>query len=455
LPQSARRHYDPSGIRIVQLLDVREGQRVTNRHNPIARNGGSWLAAVLYVLIAGSIATPDTLVVCPTEFQSALLPWQELRQRQGHRILVVPPAGTAAQLLSTIRQIGASQQLKFLVLIGDVPDHHVGTAGNRGNSIPTNYAPAAVNTRWGSEPSIATDSSYADLDGDHLPDVAVGRIPAASVNQLAAVVRKILRYEEPAPHAAANEKLQVVAGLGGFGALTDALLEAAVQQVFRQTLPPTCLVEQASANPTSPHFAPPDELRAIVRRQLCGSSLAWIYMGHALPTELHSASTARGQQPILSVRDVPHLRGAPHSPLAVLVACYAGAVDSRPNCLAEELVLAEEGPIAVIAATRVTMPYGNTVLGYELLRACFGDRPNTLGSILLLAQRRSLTNVTGDTLRSSLDMLAQGLSPPPVDLEAERREHVMMYHLFGDPLVRFHIAVGKVARADSQASSLK
>ena len=45
-----------------------------------------------------------------------------------------------------------------------------------------------------------------------------------------------------------------------------------------------------------------------------------------------------------------------------------------------------------------------------------------------------------DPLRTSLDAMAQGLSPPPVDLPAERREHVLMYHLFGDPLLRLRVS---------------
>jgi hypothetical protein len=138
------------------------------------------------------------------------------------------------------------------------------------------------------------------------------------------------------------------------------------------------------------------------------------------------------------VADVPLLRRGEQAPLVVLVACYTGAIDARSDCLGEELLLAEEGPIAVLAATRVTMPYGNTVLGYELLRACFNDRPDSLGEILRLAQRRTLSEPEQGSLRASIDSLAHGLSTPPVDLPAERREHVLMYQLLGDPLLRLH-----------------
>ena len=41
-----------------------------------------------------------------------------------------------------------------------------------------------------------------------------------------------------------------------------------------------------------------------------------------------------------------------------------------------------------------------------------------------------------DPRRKALDQVATGLAPPPIDLTQERREHVAMYHLLGDPLTR-------------------
>jgi hypothetical protein len=175
--------------------------------------------------------------------------------------------------------------------------------------------------------------------------------------------------------------------------------------------------------------------------------LAWIYLGHGLPMELDRVRTPRGAEPILSVRDVPQLQCGAHSPLAVLVACYTGAFDAPADCLGEELVLADRGPVAVIAATRVTMPYGNTVLGCELLRACFGERQAALGDMLRLAQRRTLEKpAADDALRIAIDSLAENVSPVTTDLAAERREHVWMYQLLGDPLVKLRRPSEDVAR---------
>jgi hypothetical protein len=216
-----------------------------------------------------------------------------------------------------------------------------------------------------------------------------------------------------------------VAGVGGFGPVTDALIEAAGRSVFEQIVPASYEVRQSSANP------------AHVCQQLSAGCFAWIYLGHGLPNELDTVDTPDGPRPILSVDDVPRLRCGANSPLAVLIACYTGAIDAPADCLAEELALEEQGPVAVIAATRVTMPYGNTVLGCELLRAGLRDHAATLGELWTLAQRRTFAAAEpSDQLRTSLDSLARGVSPPPVDLAAERREHVLMYHLLGDPLVR-------------------
>jgi hypothetical protein len=63
------------------------------------------------------------------------------------------------------------------------------------------------------------------------------------------------------------------------------------------------------------------------------------------------------------------------------------------------------------------------------------------------AQHAALHATPGDAMRAHLDAMAATVSPPPVDLSAERREHVLMYHLFGDPLLKLPRAEPTTARA--------
>ena len=117
-------------------------------------------------------------------------------------------------------------------------------------------------------------------------------------------------------------------------------------------------------------------------------------------------------------------------------------------------MLSEGGPIAAIAATRVTMPYGNTVFGCELLRAAMDRRDTTLGEVWLRAERATLAEAPKeDSLRMSLDSLARGVSPPPVELAAERREHVLLYQLLGDPLLRLNYPPAEV-QAPAQVAAV-
>lgn len=410
---------------------------------------------------------PDTLVVCPSAFRPALTDWETYRRAQGHVISVVEPPPSAEQLRITIRHAAQSGRLKRLVLIGDEAVRGREIRAQQGaqpvqdssariarTTVPTNYVTAKVNICWGSESEIASDTPYADTDGDGIPDLAVGRIPAHSADELAAVMRKVLRYEQQSDHGPWEKCLNIVSGSGGFGAVTDAVVEAAGRQVIQQTVPANYEIRHivAAASADGP---PQADFGSRARRQLNDGGLAWIYLGHGLPTELDGVLTATGKQPILSVRDVPHLHCTPHNPLAVLIACYTGAMDAPQGCLAEDLLLAEEGPVAVIAATRVTMPYGNTVMGCELLRACFQDQPAALGDIVRLAQQRVLAPDANDQLRASLDAIAAGLSPAPIDLANERREHVLMYHLIGDPLLRLHLPATKVAQKNASAVTVK
>jgi hypothetical protein len=417
----------------------------------------------LFLSLAAVAATPtgpDTLVVCPGEFRPALVEWETFRRAQGHELAIVDVPASASQLKATIRRANQAGSLKYIVLIGDEPSAQDSRAVAAQLRVPTNYVPGKVNIRWGPEKEIASDTPYGDLDGDGVPDVAVGRIPAHSAEELAAVVRKVIRYEQLTDHGPWEKSLNIVSGAGGFGAVTDAMVEAAGKQVIQQTVPPDYEVRHIFDAAANTDGAEKIDFASRARRELNGGGLAWIYVGHGLPTELVYAATATGFKSLLSTRDVPQLHCGPHNPLAVLVACYTGAMDAPHGCLGEELLLAEEGPVAVIAATRVTMPYGNTIMACELLRACFRDRPAAVGDMLRLAQQRVLAPTSKeqpskDQLRATLDGMAEVLSPPPVDLAAERREHVLMYQLIGDPLLRLHRPAAEVARGATTATQVR
>jgi hypothetical protein len=118
------------------------------------------------------------------------------------------------------------------------------------------------------------------------------------------------------------------------------------------------------------------------------------------------------------------------------LACYNGAFDQPQDCLAEEMLRSRGGPVAIVCGSRVTMPYGMAVLGMELLEECFGGRPNTIGELIVAAKRRTMQPRPGSRHRAALDAVG-GLfaSVMGTEFEAERTEHLDLFHLLGDPLL--------------------
>ena len=93
-----------------------------------------------------------------------------------------------------------------------------------------------------------------------------------------------------------------------------------------------------------------------------------------------------------------------------------------------------QGPIAVIAGSRITMPYGNATLAVSMIRAIYEDRPERLGRAWLATQRTLLEDgIPESPLRVMIDGLAGLLSPAGSTLAEERKEHVWLYGLLGDP----------------------
>ena len=120
--------------------------------------------------------TVDTLVICPAPFHSALKTWVDYRTSQGHKILVQTPASTAGGLRNQIRSVAAKNKIKSVVLVGDAVDQNV----DPDLLVPTDYIPAKVNVRFGSEPEIATDNTCLLYTSPSPRDATLSRMPSSA-----------------------------------------------------------------------------------------------------------------------------------------------------------------------------------------------------------------------------------------------------------------------------------
>ncbi|MFO0901823.1 MAG: C25 family cysteine peptidase [Pirellulales bacterium] len=406
----------------------------------------SWLAVVAappssVSIPAGPSAEPaDTVLVCPPVFLNEMKPWLAHRTQQGHVVHIVRGDQSATAIRDEIRAASRAAQngdgLRAILLIGDADPAAERDPQVRARCTPTHQAIAKVNVKWGSEPTIAADNWYADLDDDDLPDAAIGRLPVDSPAELRSIVRRILAYEKSTDFGLWRRKVNFVAGVGGFGLITDAVLETATKKFLTDGIPTAYSTTMTYGSWRSPYCPDPRRFQQATVARFNEGCLFFVYIGHGHPLQLDRVQLPNAAYPILSIRDVGLLQSQQQPPIAVMLACYTGAFDLTRDCLAEEMLRQEGGPIALLCGSRITMPYAMAVMSHGMLEEAFKQRRETLGEVLLHAKRRMMKDEPEDGHRQLVDALAAALSPSPDLLVEERREHLHLFNLLGDPLLR-------------------
>lgn len=399
---------------------------------------------------------PDTVVICPAEFRDALEPWVEYRRRQGHRLLVLPSSDDPELIRADILRVAEAGELKSVVLIGDVPpesltgpevddqrrrlDKAIIDARKQRIAdwhVPTFFVPAKVNVQFGSSEEIASDIGFSDLDSDGQPDLSIGRLPVDTPDQLTNLIARIISYENRLHTDYSARRVNILAEPGNFGAIADSILEMTAKRFIRSGIPSAYDINTVFANSRSPFCPDPRQLLTTNLERLNEGALFWVYIGHGQSWYLHPMRHADRWFSLLDSRNVQNLACQNHPPIAVFFCCYTGAFDGEHDCLAEEMMLTDGGPIASFAATRVTMPFAMTVMADALLREHFSQSSDNLGELVLRAKRASSRPADdGEDPRRWMFQLAQLFSPTREMLDDELRENSALYNLLGDPLLR-------------------
>ena len=404
-------------------------------------------------------AKQTVMVVCPPAFLPAISTWINYREQQGYRIVHVDGRMTAVEILNSIRRYSTTHKVHYVVLVGDADLQMNFDPAIRERSVPTFVVASEINTELGVETHIATDNPYGDLNGDFTPDIAVGRISADSPEQLQVIIRKIIDYERMPRGGEWRRTIQLAAGVGDFGILADTIIEKAAKKLITDGIPPAYRTGFTYGNWRSPFCPDPRLFREHMLLQVEKGCLFWVYMGHGRAHRLDRFTVGNLLIPVLESRDTRRFRASVGMPIAVMLACYTGAFEQPRDCLAEELLRVPQGPVAVLASSRVAMPYSMSVLGTSLMETAFapaGKGPTTLsrnakehdsdeapfrvlGDIVLTGKRALTSKVAEGKNRKLMDSLAKALSPTKEKLDVERREHGLMFNLLGDPLLRIEV----------------
>jgi hypothetical protein len=302
----------------------------------------------------------------------------------------------------------------FLLLIGDAVEN--------GNDLSINIPAGFWPGKW---QSCFSDNGYADLDSDHVPDLAVGRIPIVDNATGLDVLNRIKKHESEYSVGPWNHRLHAYAGEGGFGEDVDFFIETIAQEGLT-AVPYEYDLRFAYNSTGSDFFYAP--WRDKVLDMVTSGALLVVFMGHG-----------GGELNVSNLEDiVMHNR----QPMIAWFACSTGDFISDWESDAEQVFKQPGGPIATLVSSATTHPYANAVNALELENAFFLEQPKTYGEVIMQMKWLSLYN-TSD-LREMIDEFAP-LYMPESEMPDTVDDHMYSYNLLGDPAVQIRFPMGSVS----------
>lgn len=150
--------------------------------------------------LAGTAAS--YLIISHADFVAGLTPLIAARLQDGYSVRVVDvadiydfynrgtvdPDAIGTAIADAYQRLGTRH---VLLVGGDTYDYFNVLGANSRSFLPTYYLPNGTDVRH-----APTDAPFADIDGDGLSDVAIGRFPVRTMAELDAVIAKTLKYAQ-------------------------------------------------------------------------------------------------------------------------------------------------------------------------------------------------------------------------------------------------------------------
>jgi hypothetical protein len=341
----------------------------------------------------------DYLAIGPPELLAAYQPVLELRAEQGIQGMAIPIGAVYDQFSHGMVDPQAIRALlgyakdnwagspKYLVLVGDASyDTRGYQTAPQANQVPTFF----VQTVHGGETasdygfSIPGESSW-QLPGEQpsvSPEIAVGRIPARSPDEVKAYVQKVLAYEQQAgeldPENPWQKRILAVADGSDPGFKNDA-------EVFLGNIP-----EDFQTELLAPQSGEQGVNQAVSARINQGDWLV-AYFGHG-------SINLWGKDRLFTAQDIPDLNNFDRLPVILNFTCLNGLfTHPKETSLADAFLWQPGGgAVAVLAPTSLTLPEDQSYLSNSLAKELIGNPDARLGELLTRARNQMLAENPSD-----------------------------------------------------------
>ncbi|MFC1851632.1 C25 family cysteine peptidase, partial [candidate division CSSED10-310 bacterium] len=255
---------------------------------------------------------------------------------------------------------------QYVVLAGEGTFDYKNVYGYGGNIIP----PVMVSTEGGLFPS---DNALTDMYlNDGLPDIAIGRLPVVTAQELETVIDKIITYES----STTGDWTKRILMLADYtsGAMNFAQDSDEVAQLMR----PDYVTEKIYL-PTATSL---DDARLAVIQGINDGALLVNFMGHGTMDRLADVG-------LFKQSDVGSLTNYDHLTVFATLTCVAGHF-AYPgyDCLAEDLLLHNAGgAVAMWAPSAYSVHNQASVLNQEFFWDSFITEKKVLGDAVLHSLR--------------------------------------------------------------------
>jgi hypothetical protein len=384
---------DPEDVKLVSGTRVSRGSRsYAVRFNPSpGSETQTWLAfskadiKTPAEIRANQVSTwhredqaADLVILSHSDFLESLVPLKTHRESQGFSVALIDVediydefsygAKTPQAIKDFLTRASTLWQTppRFVLLVGDAsfdPRNYLGLGIQ--DFLPTKLLDTAYM-------ETASDDWFVDFDEDGLPDMAIGRLPVQTAEEAAAVVAKLIAYDQAPSGDWATEAL-MVADLG------DTFdFEGGAQEVDA-LLPESMTVWSVYRGQAGDAAA-----RAAIIGSINEGKLIVNYMGHG------AATLWRGD--VLTASDADSLTNGSALPFVVGMTCLNGYFHTPYyESLAEALLKAQNGGAAAIwTSSGLTDPAGQLQMNKGLVQLLFNGQGLTLGEAA--AQAKAATS---------------------------------------------------------------
>lgn len=392
----------------------------------------SVVAVALFPFLVHGAERPTYLLITAPAYRTACEPLRQHRLAQGFDVHVLQTTDvlTAKEIVR-----GEAQKLRghahewtrqksgpvYVLLVGAVEPAGFPEADRR--TLPPLKGEVS---RMKGQP---TDHGYGDAGADHVCRLAVGRLPARDVDEAHAMVRKIIAFEQDTRPGEWRRRLTVLAGVPEFNPLVDALVERLALAKLEHI--DSAWHGQAVYHNAASRFCLPDALlhRHALERVQAGQAMT-LYLGHSGPQGFWA-----GGNRFLDRDDWAKLKIPTGPGLFATFGCLGCQLQGRDGeGYGVAAMRNPHGPVAVIGSHGICFAAMVQLAAEGLFESMLArQQPERLGDVWLGVQRHLAKGPLNPLLFRMLDAVDGDAT---IAEAVQRREHLEMFLLLGDPAMK-------------------